>query len=195
MYEPIIQYAVEHPEQVAGAATAVGASAFHYTRTGSLPLGRLPWRTVRDIVGELGDQYFGRSRPAGVPAILVDADIEAVETALRDVHFEGADLISYEYAGEVLNLRRPAGTKRHPDTGREIPMELHVRAFQTQSRGHLLLAHYEASRYEAQGIHLRETMLSWETGQGMLASTLHNETGLDHEKVASERDAGVEVVS
>jgi hypothetical protein len=129
-----------------------------------------------------------------VPALLVDVEVAALEDTLRAEYFEGTPA-AYDYDGEVLNLRRPAGTQRHPESGREIPMELHVRAFETAERGLLLLAHVEASRYEASGEHLREGMLSWDRGRGALASLLHHETDWDAEKVASERDAGVEVVS
>jgi hypothetical protein len=193
MIDPILEYAAQHPGQVAGAVATLGAAGFHTLKTGRVPLGRLPWRATRDIVQELREQYYGRPRPRGVPALLVDADVATLETALRDKHFEGTPA-AYDYNGEVLNLRRPAGVKRHPKTGAEVPMELHPRAFETADSGLLVIAHLEASRYEATGEHLSEGMLSWETGQGMLASTLHNETDLDHETIASERDAGVEVV-
>jgi hypothetical protein len=190
---PILEYAAQHPGQVAGAVATLGAAGFHTFKTGRIPLGRLPWRAARDIVQELREQYYGKPRPTGVAAVVVDAKPAAVKTALRDVHFEGVDL-SYDRQ-ELWDLRRPAGTKRHPETGREIPMELHVRAYETADGRTLLLAHYEASRYEAPGVHKRGEMVSWDVGQGMLASTLHSETDLEHEKIASERDAGIEVTS
>jgi hypothetical protein len=117
-----------------------------------------------------------------------------VESTLRDAHFEGTPA-SYDYDGEVLNLRQPAGVRPHPEDGREVPMELHVRGFETESDGLLLLAHSEASRYEATGPHLREELFSWDRGQGQLVTTLAHATDLDYKKVASEREADVEVVS
>jgi len=191
-FGPILEYAAQHPGQVAGAVATLGAAGVHTLKTGRVPLGRLPWRAARDIVQDLREQYYGRPRPKGVPGLLVDAEGATLETALRDHHFEGTPA-AYDYEGEVLNLRRPAGVKRHPKTGVEVPMELHPRAFETAENGLLVIAHLEASRYEATGEHLSESMLSWEAGQGMLASALHNETDLAFEKIPSERDAEIEV--
>ena len=193
MIDAVLEYATAHPGQGAGAVATLGAAGFHTVKTGNLPLGRLPWRTARDLVDELQAEYYGKPRPTGVAGVVVDAKPAAVKAALRDVHFEGTQF-SYDRQ-ELWDLRRPAGTKRHPETGREIPMELHVRAYELADGRTLLLAHYEASRYEAQGVHVRGTMVSWDAGQGMLASTLHNDTDLDHTKIESEREAGIEVTS
>jgi len=191
IHTAILEYAAQHPEQVLGAVGAVGATAYHTLKTGTIPLGRLPWRAARDILAELRAEYYGKPRPTGVPGVVVDAEPAAVEDALRDTHFEGVDF-SYDRQ-ELYDLRRPAGTKRHPESGREIPMELHPRAYETTDGRTLLLAHYEASRYETPGVHKRGEMVFWDHGQGMLASELHNETDLEYEKIDSERNADVEV--
>lgn len=188
----ILEYAAQHPEQVLGAVGAVGATAYHTVKTGSIPLGRLPWRAFRDVLGELRDRYYGKARPKGVPAVVVNAKPAEVKKTLRDRHFEGTQF-AHEYEGERYNLRRPAGTDRHPDTGRPTPMEAHVRLFETGDGATLALAHREASRYEAQGVHYRGTMLSWPLGRAELLETL-KDTALDYRQVASERDAEIEVV-
>ena len=192
--DPLLEYAVQHPEQVATLAAGLAATVGHYSKTGRLPLGRLPWRAARGIVRDLRERYFGKPRPKGVPGLVVDTDADTLEARLREHCFEGA-LASYDYEGEVLNLRQPAGVKPHPKTGADVPMELHPRGFETADGQLLVIAHLEASRYEATDEHLEEGLLSWDTGQGVLAALLHNETDLDYEKIASERDAEIEVVS
>lgn len=189
----LISLALERPEQIGPLLAALGGVVLHYRRTGRIPIGRLPFRAVREIARDLGDQYFGVRRPRGVPGVIVTVSVDELEDALRSRHFESTDLYSYEYAAEVLNLRRPADTHPHPESGAEIPMELHVRAFKTNDDRLLLLAHDEASRVEAWGDHMRETVLSWSRGQEQLLSTL-DELGISAEAVESERDAEIEVV-
>lgn len=191
VHSTLAEYALANPEQAFGAIGALGAATFHYSRTGRLPIGRLPWGAARDVLQELRDQYFEKPRPRGVPALVVDADVDALETALRDRHFEGAPA-SYDYAGEDLNLRRPAGTMPHPETGATVPMETHVRGFATTDDRLLCLTHHEASRYEATGEHLRPGLYSWERGRERLRGVLV-ETDLDATTVPSERESGVEV--
>jgi len=190
--QPLIDYAVEHPEQTAGLLAGVGATAAHYAKTGKIPLGRLPWRHARSLFHELRDQWYGRPRPKGVPAIVIDAKPSAVEGTLRDLHFEGAPY-SYQYASEDVNLRRPAGVRPHPETGEPTAMELHPRLFETGDGRSLAVTHLEASRYEATGTHLDESMLSWDAGQGKLATILRNDTDLQFETIESERGADIDV--
>jgi hypothetical protein len=186
----VVEYALNHPEQVAAAVSALGA-AFHYSRTGQLPIGRLPWRAVRKSLRTLRDQYFEKPRPRGVPALAVDASLDELEAALREHHFEYPPA-SYDYAGEDLNLRRPAGTVPHPETGATLPVETHVRAFETDVDRLLCICHYEASRYEAPGPHLDGTVYSWTQGRKHLASVL-DDANLAYDLLDSERSSGVDV--
>lgn len=186
--DPVTQYIVEHPEQSASIAAAFLATLFHYVKTGKLPIGRLPWKAAREILGELRREYFGKARKRGVPGQLVEAKPETVNNKLRDKHFEGVDF-SYEYTKQAWDLRRPAGVATHPDTGEDIPMELHVRAFETDLGNTMLLSHYEASRYEAPGEHLTPGLYSWSDGQAMMAGVLP-----DSERIESEKDAGLTIV-
>jgi len=190
----LVEYAVNHPEQAATAIGGLAAAAGHYGKTGRVPLGRLPFRAAQDAWGELADQWFGKSRPRGIPALVADISVDDLDTTLREQsHFEGADDQSYEYEGEVLNLRRPGGLRTHPDTGEAVPMELHVRAFQTEAGDLLLLPHDEASRSEAWGAHYRGRLLSWSRGRGEMASVL-DDLGIDYDTIESERAAGITVV-
>lgn len=192
MLNTVLDYVVRHPEQVAALATGLGATATHYVKTGRLPLGRLPFRAARDVLQEVRAEYFGRARPRGVPALVVDAEPAVVEDVLREHHFEDTDF-DYKYAAEQWSLRRPEGERPHPETGEPTALELHPRGFETTD-GTLVLAHLEASRYEEPGPHVRETMLSWDGGQGRMATLFRNDAGLAFEQIESERAANIEVV-
>lgn len=191
--EPAVEYALEHPEQTATLLAALAGTATNYRATGKLPIGRLPWRALKHAWGEWADRAFGRTRPRGVPGLVVGADLETLERELRAVYFESADDVSFEYEAERLNLRRPNGTRARPVTGEPTPMELHPRAFELADGRVLVIAHDEASRSEAPGAHLRGTLLSWERGREDLAAVL-DDRAIDFERVESERAAGLEVV-
>jgi len=192
----VLEYAASHPEQIATLLTGITGGVVHYLRTGRVPVGRLPYRAARDIWQELSTQYAGKPRPKGVPGLVVHATLEEVEDALRQTaHFESVDLYSYEYAGERLNLRRPSGVREHPETGESTPTELHVRVFQTSSEGTVwVIAHDEASRFEAWGPHMREALLSWRRGRDQTETVL-GDVGIEFERRVSERGAEDVVVA
>lgn len=194
LLDGLLAWILAHPEQTAALVLGFAGTATHYTRTGTLPIGRLPYRALRQTFRELGDQYFGRKRPRGVPGLVIETSADQLEHTLRSDHFESVDLYSYEYDGEVLNLRSPNGERPHPVIGQPVPMELHVRAFETADGSLFTLAHDEASRFEAWGDHVREALLSWERGRDGLQDVL-DEASIDYEAVPSERQAGVEIVS
>lgn len=192
--EQLLERALANPEAAAAIVTGVVAGAGHYRRTGRLPIGRLPLRALRGAWGELAERYFGRDRPTGVPGLLVDTNADALEYALRNRHFESADDVSFEYAGELGNYRRPNGARSHPDTGEPVPMELHPRTFETADGRLLVLTHDEASRAEAWGAHLDGSLLSWERGVDAMAAVLDDVEGVTYERIESERAAGADVV-
>jgi len=188
----LVSIAVERPEQTAGVIGALATVLVHYRKTGSVPLGRLPWRSIKQSVRELGNQYFDRPRPKGVPALVVDAKPGDLEDKLRDEHFESVDLYSYEYKDEAWNLRRPEGTRSHPETGAPVAMELHPRGFLTSDGRTLLPAHDEASRFEAYGPHLNEVLLSWQRGRDGMVEVL-DQLDVEYEEVESEQTADITV--
>lgn len=191
---PLVEFVATNPAKVAGGIVALSGSLFHWRKTGTVPVGRLPWRTAKQALRELGDQYFGKPRPEGVPGLVVDAAPAELESTLREAHFESADLYSNEHSGEVLGMRRPNGLRAHPETGTPTPMELHPRIFELKDDRSLIIAHDEASRLEAWKDHVTGPLLSWDRGQDMMADVL-DEADLSYHRIESERAAGVEVVS
>jgi len=192
MLEPLIDYATANPEQTATVAAGLSTAAEHYRRTGKLPIGRLPWRSLRQITRDLRDQYFSKARPKGVPALVVDATPDAIADTLRQQYFEYPPA-SYDYDGEALNLRRPAGTAPDPATGEPVATELHTRGFLTADERTLLISHVEASRYEAQARHLDGTLTSFGDGRDGMQRVL-GATDLRATAIPSEREAGIEAV-
>jgi len=186
----IIEFAVSHPELVGSLAAGLAGGGIYYAKTGRVPIGRLPYRSAREIWREISTQYAGKPRPQGVPGLVVHATLEEVEDALRQTaHFESVDLYSYEYSDEALNLRRPSGVREHPETGESTPTELHVRVFRTGTEGTVwAIAHDEASRFEAWGPHMREDLLTWRRGRDQTETVL-GDVGIEFERRASEQTA------
>lgn len=193
LVEYLMQWVNQRPEQTAGAVAAILGVLWNYRRTGAVPIGRMPWRYFRQLVGDLGDKYFGVTRPKGVPAIVVDTNPERVMAALREQDFESTDLYSYEYEDEAWGLRRPSGMFPHPVSGDEIPMELHPRGFLTDDGKCLINVHDEASRFERTGDHLTEVALSWERGREKLKTDL-DDANLSYREIESEAAANIKVV-
>lgn len=192
---PVASFVMEHPREVIALIVAIGGGGFHYRKTGRLPRGKLILDALKDIWGELADQYGSVERPKGVPALLVTGGHDELEQLARANFFESVDDYSYEYEGEVLNLRRGNGIFTHPRTGEQIPMELHFRTFGIDAEGKVLvLAHHEASRYEDWGDHYAETVMSWDRGQQMMAELLE-EFDIPVEQIESERAADIVVTS
>ena len=106
--------------------------------------------------------YFNRPWPDR-PRLLIDADVGELERWLREERrFEGTPY-TYEYEGEVLNLRAPWGLD---DRGRQ--RELHVRAREIDGpMGATLevITHTELSRYEHKQEHIDGVGLDWSEGR------------------------------
>jgi hypothetical protein len=188
----LLNWVVDNPEQAVTVLAAAVGVAFNYAKTGKIPIGRLPYRVLRETLRQYGDKYFGTGRPRTVPGIVVDATQDQIDAALRRRHFESGDLTSYEYEDEVLNLRRPRGWMADPDTGRDVPMETHVRTFDLDDGRVLLLTHDEANRYEATSAHLSPGLYSWTRGRDIVSADL-DDASLPYDFVDSERDAGLVV--
>lgn len=193
LVEQIAQYLITHPEQTGTFLVGLLGAFGSYRKTGNIPLGRIPYRHLRRMIRDIGDTYFGTSRPRSVPALIADAPPEEVEAALRDDRYESGDLYSYEYGGEVWNLRRPAGMAMNPKTERQIPMEVHPRGFLTDDDRTLILSHREANRWEATKAHIDETVMSWSDGRDAVLADL-SDVDFEITEIDSEADAGIEVV-
>lgn len=192
MLEALITWAVNNPELAGAVATGLGGSAAHWRKTGKLPIGRLPLRALRKALKDLRAQYFTKPRPKGVPAVVADAQPEAVGHLLRERHFEGRPT-SYKYSGEDMNLRRPHGTDPHPQTGDPVPLELHTRGFETSGGKTLLVTHVEASAYEAPSLHMDGSLTTYDDGRDAIRRVL-SPTDLDLRSIDSERAADIDVV-
>lgn len=98
--------------------------------------------------------------PGHAPSIRVEMSADELESDLRGFHFEGLYL-SYEYEGQVLDLRRPEGI-REGDDGQNRQLELHIRARPHPERSGLeVIAHLEYSRYEHKKFHINEEFFRW----------------------------------
>jgi len=164
----------------------------HFRKTGRLPLGRLPFRALRRGWHELSSNYFTSPRPTGVTALLMQGDLTEIEKKLRNDHFESGDMYSFEYDGEVLNMRRASDFIERD--GEIIALELHLRLFETENNGYLCLAHDEASRLEEWGAHIRETDFSWDRGTDLM-ETACDDAHILYTRIESEDAVGVKVTS
>lgn len=189
-----LEWAVANPEQSVPVVAAFLMWLVGWKRTGKAPIGRLPWRYIRRTFRDLKYAYGDVPRPRGVPGIVTEATAEAIDETLREDHYFEGSPYGYYYDREVLTLRRPAGIETHPVTGDRVQMVLHTRAFGLSDGRTLWLTHREASRYEDQGAHLDESMLSWKDGQAGFSNALSG-ASIPHEHVASETEAGLSVVS
>ncbi|AXR80800.1 hypothetical protein [Natrarchaeobaculum sulfurireducens] len=126
------------------------------------------WKATRDALRPV---IASTDWPEAPDHVTIDADVETIEAAFRDVHWEDTSGFSIEYDGEVLNLRRPAGRR---DDG--TPLEDHLR-FRNTEDGLEGNGHREPSRLEAKTQHVDEDGLAWLSTQQLAA--LVEETGLE----------------
>lgn len=188
----IARYVASHPEKSSAIVVALVGAVGSYAKTGRIPIGRLPYRHLRRMLRDFGDTYFGKPRPKGVPAIVVDAPPADAEAAIRSRNYESGDLYSYEYSGEVWNLRRPEDPMRNPETGAMTPMEVHARGFRTADDRTLVLTHLEANRFEATSEHLDEGLFSWERGRDIVTDDLEA-AQQSYDVIESEAAADIQV--
>lgn len=114
----------------------------------------LPFRRMRAVVEAVKMQYGTVDWPEDAPTVTVDKTPDELERDLRGRHFEGLYL-SYNYEGQVLDLRRPEGVD---DDGKQL--ELHIRARENDDELDVL-AHVERSRYEHKRDHIDEVGFEW----------------------------------
>jgi len=192
--DALVSYVTANPEQSFGVAVGVAGVGANYMKTGKFPIGRLPYKYLREMLRDFGDRYFKASRPRGVPVVVAHAPPKAVKRALNESHYESSDLFSYEYDGELYNLRRPEGHSIDPKHGGEVLMENHTRLFETDSGETLILTHHEANRYLETTEHLADQGLSWQKGRELITTDLET-MDIAYTKYDSESLADVTVVS
>lgn len=116
----------------------------------------LPYNRLMAIKEAIKMQWGTVEWPDHAPTVHVEEDPEDLEADLRGRHFEGLYL-SYNYEGQVLDLRRPEGVD-----GDSRQLELHLRAREHPDEDGLeVLAHLELSRYEHKGGHINEEYFEW----------------------------------
>jgi hypothetical protein len=154
---------------------------------------RLPLASAKRLLIVVRKRYFTIDRPSNMPGVLVDAEVDEIDSMLRNAHgYEGAQYYSYNYRDEVLNLRKPDGTETGED-GKEYQMEVHVRAFHTASGELFLTAHRERSRFEHWEDHVNDVDLSWMEGTD--AMYLDLTASVDDAVGERVRSSDVEIVS
>jgi hypothetical protein len=112
-------------------------------------LRELPYRKLHDVRQALRKLLFTKEwRGDDHPSIIVNKPTEEIETNLRSWHFERAYL-TYNYEGQILDLRRPEGVKDG------YQQEVHIRARENPDGDGLeLIGHIEDSRYEHKKQHM-----------------------------------------
>ena len=128
-------------------------------------LTRYPWDAITAGVEAVKRKYYTIDWPDHRPHVDANMSPEDVEWALR-VHFnfEGV-LFSYNYDGQEVELRRPAGLS---DEG--LQRELHYRGkWDPDKEVTTGVAHVEYSRYEHKQRHIDSNDLDWEGGKERMA--------------------------
>lgn len=130
---------------------------------------RLPLREMLRAFRALRRQWFTVPWPSGVEEVIVTEHPATAELKLRDrCHFESGMSMSYRYEGEVLNLRRPEGTRSLDwvADGRIVQLQLHIRAREvgTSDDGEpqwAYVGHVEADPDEHPRRHIDEVGFRW----------------------------------
>lgn len=112
-------------------------------------------------------RWFTRSWPENRPhfAVRTDLDAEEFEQVLRnDLVLEGVQF-TFNYEGEIINLRGPYGTRNG------YQREIHVR-FRPWEHGFEGNCHTEKSRYEHKDEHYAGKELDWQEGYSDMVKLL-----------------------
>ncbi|MDQ2052855.1 hypothetical protein RBH26_20650 [Natronolimnohabitans sp. A-GB9] len=139
-------------------------------------LQQIPFQYWKHAKREFRRRFATVEWPEYPDHVTVAMTADELEACLRNHHFEDGSGWSLKYDGEVLNMRRPAGTD---DQGR--PLEEHLR-FRPADHGLEGNGHIEPSRWEEKTRHVEEEGLEWLSG-GELASLLES-TGVDPDTIA-----------
>lgn len=136
---------------------------------------RAPLRNLRHSLWWIRKTFFTKQRSA-TPAYLVEMTKPAVVQLFGHHYFEPGWELSYNYLGEVLNLRRV----EYAD-GREYEWwQVHIRGYWHAEGGIELTAHYETEPSEHPDAHTRLYGLDVDRGMTAIESILENE-GVDYQ--------------
>lgn len=119
------------------------------------------------------------------PAYLVELSESEVVRLFGTRHFEPGWDLSYNYHGEVVNLRRT----EYVDHEQYNWWQVHLRGFRHEEGGVELTAHYETEPAEHPDAHVRLYGLDVEKGMTALRDVL-DEAGVDYEFIGPEARTG-----
>lgn len=130
----------------------------------------LPWRAIRKA-GYGFRRVFATKDTPKRKHLLVDEDIEGLETLLRKENFRSGWLLSYHYKGEDGNLSRA-----EYEYGDLSEKQLHIRLFEEEEGQTVIYTHYEMCPIEHPRKHLNGAEQSVDIGHKMTKEILdkHN---------------------
>jgi hypothetical protein len=129
---------------------------------------------------------FFTKPPTATPAYLVKMTKPEVVRFFGRHHFEPGWEMSYNYHGEVLNLRRVV----HVDHERYTWWQVHIRGFLHGDAGIELTAHYETEPAEHPDANIDLYGLDIETGMEAIEALMDDE-GIDYEYLEPDDRTGI----
>lgn len=138
---PVVQAAI-------ASLLGLGGAYKKHQKTGRLRVKELPLRAFRQLIYAIRGAYFEKPKPRKTTTVQVG--IEDAIKRLEDQHFEDGWYLSYQYAGEDANLRRPEG-----EDG-EVNQQFHVRLWDNGDGTTDVAAHIEPSPLQHPRLHLQE---------------------------------------
>ncbi|MFW5922346.1 MAG: hypothetical protein ACOCRC_03485 [Halodesulfurarchaeum sp.] len=134
-----------------------------------------PLRNIRKSFWWVRKTFFTKL-PSETPAYLVEMNKPEVVQFFGHRHFDPGWEMSYNYHGEVLNLRRV----QYVDHERYNWWQVHIRGFLHTGGGIELTAHYETEPTEHPDAHIRLHGLDVEHGMSVIQEIMED-AGLEYE--------------
>jgi hypothetical protein len=128
---------------------------------------RAPLRNLRHSLWWVRKTFFTKPRSV-TPAYLVDMTKPEVVGLFGRSHFEPGWELSYNYLGEILNLRRV----EYVEEGRYDWWQVHVRGYVHETGGIELTAHFETEPSEHPDAHVRLHGLDVDRGMSTVRDIL-----------------------
>lgn len=143
-----------------------------------------PLKNLRRSLWWIRKTFFTKS-PTETPAFFVEMTKPEVVEFFGRRHFDPGWEMSYNYHGEVLNVRRV----EYVDHERYNWWQVHIRGFHHGDDGIELTAHYETEPSEHPDAHIKLTGLDVERGMESIRSIMDDD-GIEYEYLeADERES------
>lgn len=139
-----------------------------------------PLKNLRRSFWWIRKTFFTKPR-SRTPAFLVDLTKPELVEFFGRRHFDPGWELSYNYHGEVLNVRRV----EYRDHERFSWWQVHIRGYHHESGGLELTAHYETAPSEHPDAHIDLYGLDVEKGMSIIEGIL-DEGGIDYEVIQPE---------